>query len=131
MLFTTKQAEKTVGCNQIAIFEHVVANYQKKHDAASCDFEVLVAVLKMWDVCLACGTGSVAKGEKRILYNPGAVHLVPVLRSVMNDFFNKDDVDRVIPPHDVVCTLVSQVPSSVVYSTRYRSYNLSSSSHAN
>ena len=56
------------------------------------------------DVCLACGTDSVAKGEKRLLYNPGAVHLVPVLRSFMNDFFSKDDVDRVVPPHDVART---------------------------
>ena len=68
------------------IFDHVVANCQMKHDTTTCGFKVLVASCKD-GCCLACGTGSVAKGEKRILYNPGAVHLVPVLSSM---FFQQE-----------------------------------------
>ena len=41
---------KPLECNQIAIFEHVVANGQIKHDTASCGSEVLVASCK--DGCL-------------------------------------------------------------------------------
>ena len=56
------------------------------------------------DVCLACGSSSVTKGDKRILYNPEAAHLVPVLRGLLSDFFNQEDIDRVLPHSPGKCT---------------------------
>ena len=48
------------------------------------------------DFCLA---SSVAKGLRRTLYNPSVSHIVPVLRSFMNDLFNQEDA----VPHNYVC----------------------------
>ncbi len=49
------------------------------------------------DLCLACGANSVPKGDRRFLYNPGAAKFVSVLHGFMSDFFNPEDVDRVLP----------------------------------
>ncbi len=50
------------------------------------------------DVCVACGTPGVAKGQRRLLYNPGGVHLVSVLRDIMSEVFDREQIDSVLPP---------------------------------
>ena len=49
------------------------------------------------EICLACSCSTECKGSRRVLHNNRASHLVPVLRSFMQDRFLQEDIDNVLP----------------------------------